>query len=229
MPLTFLFEYEFAFLRFQTMMRILILTSLFIPLHAMSMPSNIAVVDFPPTNGVAASEVQMIADRLEVELIKTNAYKVLERRQISTILAEQGFQGSGACEAAQCQVQMGQLLGVDQIVAGSVGKVGSVYSMTVKLVDVASGAILFSHAIDVKGDLSEVLTEGCHSMAQKMSKGRDGLTSNGTESEKKLKPWWIAGGITALAAIGVGSFIALRPRETKTEVVDRSRLLGEPK
>lgn len=56
---------------------------------------------------------------------------------------------------------MGQLLGVDQIVVGSVGKVGSVYSLNVRLVSVQTGEILQTQVADVQGDLARLLTQGC--------------------------------------------------------------------
>lgn len=184
---------------------------------------NIAILDLTITAGVTASDQQMIADRLEMELIATKVYTVLERRKISNMLSEQGFQQSGACEGSECQVQMGQLLGVDQIVTGSLGKIGSVYTMNVKIVDVLTGAIQNSQSVDIKGELSDVLTKGCKELANRISTGQ---ASTATEVKKSNKGWWIAGGVTILAAVGVGTYIALQPGESKTETIERAHTIG---
>lgn len=187
----------------------------------LSAGNNIAILDLTLSDGITVSDQQMIADRLEMELIATKAYTVLERRKISSMLDEQGFQQSGACAASECQVQMGQLLGVDQIVTGSLGKIGNVFSMNVKIVDVQSGAIQSSYSVDVKGDLSDVLTTGCKDLANRLANGGASSTSVGSSH----KAWWIAGGVTLLATLGVGTFIALQ--DDKSETVVRNRSIGE--
>jgi curli biogenesis system outer membrane secretion channel CsgG len=89
-------------------------------------PKNLAVLDLNVSDGVTISDSRMIADRLETEMIQGGKYKVLERRRMSDILTEQGFQQTGSCAGTNCEVQIGQLLGVNRILAGSLGKVGSI-------------------------------------------------------------------------------------------------------
>lgn len=185
--------------------------------------NNIAILDLTITNGVTASDQQMIADRLEMELIATKAYTVLERRKMSAMLGEQGFQQSGACNGSECQVQIGQLLGVDQIVTGSLGKIGNVYSMNIKLVDVQTGAIQISKSVDIKGELSDVLTNGCKDLANQITPK---TASSNTPSSSSHTGWWVAGGVTLLAAIGIGTYVALQPAESKTETIDREHTIG---
>lgn len=200
----------------------LLLLFCLLPLHLAS-AGNIALLDLTITNGVSASDQQMIADRLEMELIATRHFTVLERRKISSMLEEQGFQQSGACSGTECQVQMGQLLGVDQIVTGSLGKIGNVYSMNVKMIDVQSGAILSSYSVDVQGELSDVLTNGCKDLATRLARGGDSSTSLGRSN----RIWWIAGGATLLAALGTGTYFLLQSDDSSTETVIRDRSIGQ--
>lgn len=181
---------------------------------------NLAVLDLAASDGVSASDARMIADRLETELIGAKAYTVLERRRMGEILQEQGFQQSGACDATNCEVQMGQLLGVDKIVSGSLGKVGGVYSLNVKMLDVGTGKILQSHAVDVSGDLSLVLTQGCRQLAQKLT-AQDSESSTASLSGNKV--WWIAGGAALLATAGIGTYLFLNSDdEPSVLTVDRT-------
>ena len=87
---------------------------------------NIAVNDLRG-EGIDKSSANIISERIRSELINTGVFRVMERAEMQTILKEQGFQQSGACIDQQCLVQVGQLLGVDRIVAGSVGMIGSIY------------------------------------------------------------------------------------------------------
>lgn len=194
----------------------LLMTAISLYAAEKNMP-NLAVLDLSASQGVTASDASLIADRLETEFIKRNQFQVLERRRMDDILQEQGFQQSGACDNSNCEVQMGQLLGVDRLVSGSLGKIGSVYTLNVKLLDVASGRILDSRAIDIEGDLSLVLTQGCAQIAKQ-------LASDSTDNEKVTslsshKGWWIAGGVALLTAAGIGTYMVLSDdNETRNDV-----------
>jgi len=184
------------------------------------------VLDLVAGEGIGVSETEMIAGRLETELIRRGAFVVLERRRMDDILVEQGMQQSGACDTESCEVKMGQLLGVDKVLTGSLGKVGAVYSLNVKLLDVATGKILESQAVDVEGDLSRVLTEGCALLADQLSGSGTGTTASVVSLERNHKSWWIAGGVVLLTALGVGTYVLLQDDETKVIEIDRT--LGSP-
>ena len=143
----------------------------------------IAVVDFE-ARGVPVYEAQIIAERVRAELVQSGLFKVMERGQMESILKEQGFAQSGACTDASCVVQMGQLLSVNQIVTGSVGKLGGMYTLNVKLVDVASGEIILTRNEDVSGKIEDIiLTFAIPRIAEKLiNELTSGKQKNGTLS-----------------------------------------------
>jgi hypothetical protein len=81
----------------------------------------------------------------------------MEREQMKSILKEQNFQQSDACSEASCVVQMGQLLAVNKIITGSVGKLGNMYTINIKLIDVASGEIILTQNEDVSGQIEDMI------------------------------------------------------------------------
>ena len=85
-------------------------------------PINIAVLELDG-KGISSIEASVMGDKLRSELIATGKFQVIERGQMEEILKEQGFQQTG-CTSSECAVQAGQLIGVNKLVAGSVGKVG---------------------------------------------------------------------------------------------------------
>ena len=118
----------------------------------------VAVTDFEG-KGLAEGEAKTLTDAFRSYLINTGHFRVLERGKMDEILKEQGFQSSGACTDQACMVEMGQLLGVDNMFAGSVGKVGATYSITVRLISVKTGEIVQSANRFHKGEIDGVLTE----------------------------------------------------------------------
>jgi hypothetical protein len=92
----------------------------------------------------------------------------MERGEMESILKEQGFQQSGVCTDKSCIVEMGQILGVKQIFAGSIGKIGGMYTISTRMIDVATGEVRFSVTLDCKCAISDVLTKSVPSIAQQI-------------------------------------------------------------
>lgn len=127
--------------------------------------ANLAVLHFSnlASNGAVSSEqMYMLENQVEAGISQAGAHKVLERTQLDKVLAEQGLQQTGACDSAQCQIEMGRLLGVDKLVIGAVGGGKGRLQVTVKLVDVESGAIEWTEIADAghapeEGDVGRTL------------------------------------------------------------------------
>ena len=118
---------------------------------------NIAVIDLDPT-GISNNEAQFLSDRLRTELFETGKFQVVEREKMNTILKEQGFQQTG-CTTVECAIEIGQLLNVTVMVAGSIGQIEEIYSLSIRMIDVQTGAIIRTATRDYEGKLSEVLTD----------------------------------------------------------------------
>ena len=132
--------------------------------------TSIAVLDFEG-KGVSKVETSVLTDRLRNELVKTKYFRVIERQEMSKILAEQKFQASG-CTSTECAVEIGQLLGVERIAVGSIGKVGNIYTVSSRVVDVESGELTNVSDYDYEGDRGGLLKYGMKSVAQELA-GKD--------------------------------------------------------
>ena len=106
---------------------------------------NIAVSDLE-AHETSAMEASTIADFLRTELINSQAFIVLERSNMSTILAEQHFQQTG-CTTNECAIQMGKILNVEKIVIGSFSKILGAYHINVRLVAVETGAAVLAETV----------------------------------------------------------------------------------
>ncbi len=123
---------------------LIVLLSLFLlnPLMAQSSKKTIAVIDFVNAGGIDKNEISIMTDRFNNYLVNTEVFTVLEREKMEAILKEQNFKMSDNCTTAECEIQVGQLLGVQQIVAGKIGVFGNIYTIDVRVIDLTSGQIV---------------------------------------------------------------------------------------
>ncbi len=154
-----------------------------ISVYSQIMKINIAVNDLSAKN-IQQSDAEIISERLRSELHNTGVFKVMERNDMSSILKEQGFQRTGACDEASCLVEVGQLLGVDRMVAGSIGKISSMHTISLRMINVTTGEIMFTVNEDYQGDLSGVLTTAVGNASLKLARGAGGEIAKAAMSGK---------------------------------------------
>lgn len=100
------------------------------------------------------------SDMLATAIVKTGAFRVIERNKINTVLKEQNFGQSGRVDSSTA-VQIGKLLGVKYIITGAVteygqsrsggggggvrvGKKGYHAAVDIRILDAETGEIVFA-------------------------------------------------------------------------------------
>lgn len=124
---------------------------------------NVAVLDFQGL-GLSPFEAIALSERFRIELFATQKYVVLERGKMDEILSEQGFQKSG-CTTDECLVEIGKLINVQYIFGGTISKFGEVFTVMVRLIDVQTGKIVQSQAVDLPIAKEKLMTEGMRNVA----------------------------------------------------------------
>tara|TARA_B100000686_G_scaffold266125_1_gene280840 strand:- start:1278 stop:2675 length:1398 start_codon:yes stop_codon:yes gene_type:complete len=119
--------------------------------------STVAVLDFEG-QGVNLAEVQTLTERMRTEIGNTNAVRLIERKAVEKIMEEQGLQQSG-CTTDECAAEVGQLLGVQFMINGTIGKMGKSYTIDAKMFSVESGETIRTKSATHKGDISGLLLE----------------------------------------------------------------------
>jgi len=119
---------------------------------------NLAVSDLVG-KGVSQPEADLITEQVRASLLTTGTFKVMERSMMDQIMKEQGFQGSGSCDTSECLVSVGRILGVQNLVVGSVGRVGKIFMINTKLVDVGTGEVLKSMTETCECTIEELLKQ----------------------------------------------------------------------
>lgn len=150
------------------MKTIFVLLSLILFLYADVDPRFIAVNDLKG-KGVSEDNLVLISNRLRTELFKTGMFRVMERSEMMAIAEEQDFQRSSFCAESECVVDFGRMLGVNSIIAGTVGKVEDFYTISIQLIDVETGEVVSAADYDYTGSVTQLIAEGVAVVAQELT------------------------------------------------------------
>ena len=206
----------------KTCLTILLLTLCLSASYSQVKKTSVAVLDFQTTGGLTPQEVATLANRFRGILVQTQVFDVVEREKMNDILKAQDFNLSDECNSAECAVQVGQLLGVTQMIAGDLGKLGSTYTIDLRLIDVESGKIVQSKTQDYKGEIDgmlEVMKVIANSFAGKTlteakDKGKKEKKKEEVASKENVSTgggksktlWYVVGGV---AVLGGGAAVLL--------------------
>ena len=125
----------------------------------------ITVLDFK-TDGISQSEMSSIIGLLSSSLFKTDLFTVIDVSQRETVLNELEFSMSG-CTDDSCMLEVGKMLSAEGIVVGSIGRVGSKYVLSTKLLETETARTL-STADGVYPDL-DTLLDGVDAVAAELA------------------------------------------------------------
>jgi len=102
----------------------------------------VAVMDFD-AKAISASDACTVSEFVRTDMVNVAKYDIVDRKNMEVILAEQNFQMTG-CTDSECAVKIGKMLNVKYIVLGTVSKIGDMYYIIARIVDVSTGKILSS-------------------------------------------------------------------------------------
>lgn len=179
--------------------------------HATGAAPVLAAVFPVQSRGIDTNSVRIVEDALADALLRTGELRLVERSQMQTVLREQGFQESGACDASGCVVEVGKLLGIRQGVVSSLGRLGGSWVLNARLIDIGSGEILVSTQHSFEGNLDRAMRDLVPRVAKDLTnKKRGSGGSRDADAEgsggSSAVYWWTAGGLlvaggTAAAAL----------------------------
>ncbi|MFC1484441.1 CsgG/HfaB family protein [Candidatus Neomarinimicrobiota bacterium] len=138
-----------------------------LPSTASAQGIAIAVLDFEGF-GISRTDAIALTNRLRNELFRLGTFNVVERGMMESILAEQDFQLTG-CTTDECLVEVGRLIGAQQMIGGSISKVGGTFTVSARRVDVESGIIIGVSDYDLQGALDDLLMRGMRMVAFRLA------------------------------------------------------------
>ncbi|HPL17618.1 MAG TPA: hypothetical protein PL180_13055 [Spirochaetota bacterium] len=123
---------------------------------------RVAVLEFS-ANNIADSYAKALRNKIEITLYKKELH-VLERKNISRVLFELGR--DRVCRDDGCAVSQGKMVAADYVVVGDVTCAGR-YLVTVKIVDVVTGMIIFADSASM--DEKEGVLDASQKLADRLA------------------------------------------------------------
>ena len=199
------------------------------------------------TRGVDSNATRILEDAIADGLVSTGSIRLMERAQMTQVLAEQGFQESGTCDQSECAVQVGKLLGVERAVVGSVGLLGKTYVINTRVVDISSGEVMRSSQQRLTGEIDQVLSELVPKVVADLTRTGSATSAPVAQTTQPPAPaieesssgwiWWtlggvaVAGGAAAAALVllgGSGEEASLPPPDPGTTSTDGTLIIELP-
>ena len=118
---------------------------------------TVAILDFD-YYGVDVSQVNMLTERMRTEIGNTKAVRLIERNAVDKILDEQKFQLTGATND-EIVTKLGNLLGVQFMINGVIGKMGNKYTLDCKMFSVETGETVQTSNATYEGNISGLILE----------------------------------------------------------------------
>jgi hypothetical protein len=127
---------------------------------------KLAVLDLQAT-GVEPELIPTLTEILTVEIDSIGKHKVIAGRDIQSMLGFEKQKDLVGCTDASCLAEIGGALGVEMLVVGHIGKVGSTYVVNIKLINIRKAETESRVYETVRGEV-DTLIESVRSAAHKL-------------------------------------------------------------
>ncbi len=116
----------------------------------------VAVPDFK-ARGLEETIVQSITEVVIKEVDRLGLFRMISMDDIRQMLEHEQSKMMLGCDDTSCLAEIGEALGVELLLAGSVGKVGDTYVVSLKLIDVRKVEVISREERTVSGKIEELL------------------------------------------------------------------------
>ena len=165
---------------------LLIFTALYNICAEESYLKRLVILNLTPL-GVDQAVCEAATECLITSVVKTNKYQVVERTQLNKILGELSLASSDEFEDSTV-LEIGSLAKARMIVVGAIGKVEKEYMMSVRIIEVETGNVLYAASSFAKSlkDLLKVTDDIDYKMLNKEATSKYQLEQE-ERNEKNLK------------------------------------------
>jgi TolB-like protein len=154
----------------------------------------------------------LVADILAVELGRGTPCEIVTEADIESMIAFEGQKQSLGCDAdaPSCLSEIGDALGVDQVVTGSVTRAGDKYALSLRKVDVANARVEARVQVFSRATPEALAVASRDGVAALLAGQVVGDTVALEDDESDLAPFFLWGGVgtaafgALVASIGLG-------------------------
>lgn len=120
---------------------------------------SVAVLDISGKGGIDQSRADLFAILLQDTLRNDLGYKVIGRADVEALLGLEQMKQMMNCEDDKCMAEIGGALGVNELIVGSVGRLGSYLVISLKRVDPNKALVVNQATVKVKDASDDDLVE----------------------------------------------------------------------
>ena len=167
---------------------------------------QLAVMDLQANHEVETSLAEALSEEIRNEIHSFGDYEVLSGDDLRALSKRTILQQKLGCMDNQCLISFGQKIGTKYMVAGSVSKIGKIYSINLKLMDTEGENVGVKNRVSekCKGKEEELFRTARDAAAKLMGK-----KVVDDRSWYRRHKWWI---VVAIALIAGGIAVALGDR-----------------
>jgi TolB-like protein len=131
---------------------------------AATLRPTLAILPFEANGGVSQTDTDAIYELLTTKVILSAKFRVVERSMINKLMEEQGFSLSDFVDNKDV-VRIGEMLSTEWVIIGSISKIGSKFSMVIRLVNIntgineKAGAITQSSIEGISNELDKLISQ----------------------------------------------------------------------
>src|SRR4051812_12839540 len=102
-------------------------------LHALAAadPSSVLVMPIAAKTEALAGLVDQITDIFTLEASKVPGFKIVSVAELAGAMTHEQMKQMASCDGLSCAAELGGVLNTEQVIIGSLGKLGSEYLLTI--------------------------------------------------------------------------------------------------
>ncbi|MEW5851567.1 MAG: hypothetical protein AB2A00_22445 [Myxococcota bacterium] len=130
---------------------------------------SVAVAALQAQHGVTPGLATLLTDALVQHIRDAKAFsRVVSSSEISTQLGAERAELMSGCDSEGCVAELAGALGVDYLLIGNVGKIGTSYVLNARLLDVKSVRTVASRSERFRNDSEEAVLDGLPGVVRKL-------------------------------------------------------------
>ena len=119
--------------------------------------TKLAVMDLKARQGINSMVAQSLTDLVCTEIDKFGTFQVIGRDDMQAMLEHIADRQLLECDDTKCLAQVGGALGVEQLLSGNLGMIGTTYLVNLKLIDIDNASVINRVSNEYVGDESGLI------------------------------------------------------------------------
>ncbi len=128
---------------------------------------KLAVVPFE-VKGLSKEEALLLTERFAAALAESKRFEIMSQEEMNVLLKDSQFKNLEGCNYSLCLSDIGKVLGVQKVVHGSIGRRGKLYTLRIRMIEVANADIIYDERSEHSGEFDALASEAIPMQARNL-------------------------------------------------------------